>query len=231
MPVEVQSGQIKKEISGNWLTNGHLPACILKLMSPTDDEWKNDYSRPGNISILSQLLQPTEGREKSLLECEFPDYPSSIVLAPELAFGSPDFDAIDALIKQYEQNLIFICGFGFTTGNTLNTLGAKPDVEGIWNTSPNANKKYNGGWVWIKYGDTVQCYILLKNYLEQNNEITVENITTGDHILRLEGDDIIIFPLICADLISTEPQSPSNRIAASLNSDSPANKKVLDTVS
>ncbi len=228
MPNEEQTGCITKEISGNWLTNGHLEACILKLRPPTDSEWKNDSSRAGNISIVSRLLQPTEEEERNLLEQEFPEKPA-LVLSPELAFGSPDFDALDALVRQYNQDLIFICGFGFANGDALTALVAKPGIEGIWNSPPNANKKYNGGWVWIKSGDTVQCYMFLKNYFEQGTEITVPNLAEGDSILRIEGNDLVVFPMICADLISKQDNSPSVRIVDSLHTESPSNKRVLIT--
>ncbi|GAA4102278.1 ABC-three component system protein [Zhongshania borealis] len=219
---------IQKEISGNWLTNGHLEACILKLSPPAETEWQNDNNRTENVSIITQLLKPLEGSDQSLLAQEFPDKPA-LVLTPELAFGSPDFESLDTIVKQYNQNLILICGFGVTSGGTLNTLAEKPGVEGAWNASPNPHKKYNGGWVWIKDGNSTQCYIFLKNYLEQNTEITGENIVTGDYILRLDGNDVIVFPLVCADLISKEDNNPSSRIVKSLNKNSSTNKRVLVT--
>lgn len=219
---------IRKEISGNWLTNGHLETSILKLNHPNEDEWKNDTSRPGNLDIVTKLLKPPEGMPRSLLAEEFPEKPA-LVLAPELAFGSPDFESLDALVKQYSQNLIFISGFGFTAGSDLTSLAMRENVEGIWHTPPNATKKYNGGWAWVKQGNTTKCYVFLKNYLEQDAEITVENVITGDYILRLDGNDIVVFPLICADLISKENNSPSNRIAESLANSSSSNTKVLVT--
>jgi hypothetical protein len=174
------------------------------------------------------LLQPIDGTQKSLLEKEFPDKPS-LVLAPELAFGTSDFGSVDALVRQYNQNLIFIGGFGFSGGSPLIALAEKPDIEGIWNNTPNPTKKYNGGWVWVKIGDSVKCYIFLKNYFEQNAEISLPHLTEGEYILRLECDDVVIFPLVCADLISKEDNSPSKRIVASLAEVSSANKKVLIT--
>lgn len=171
MPNEENIGYIIKEIGGDWLTNGHLETCILKLASPTENEWKNDTIRAGNLAIVTQLLKPLDKNQKSLLAQEFPDKPA-LVLAPELAFGSQDFESLDALVKRYSQNLIFICGFGFSVGSNLTSLATRTDeegtdVEGIWHTHPNANKKYNGGWVWIKQGNTTKCYIFLKNFPEQ----------------------------------------------------------------
>ncbi len=216
------------DIGGEWLTNGHLKACILKLYPPTQSEWENDGSRANNLSMATQLLVPPDESSQSLLVQEFPEK-SAVVIAPELAFGSPDFQSLDTLVKNYNQNLIFICGFGFSNGSDLATLARRTDVEGVWNIEPNASKRYNGGWVWVKNGSSTQCYIFLKNYLEQNTEITVENIATGDYILRLNGNDIVIFPLVCADLISKEDGSPSSRIEQSLNRNSNNNQRVLVT--
>lgn len=228
MPEANASNSKTKNIGGDWLTNGHLEVCILKLSCPKENEYQNDSSRTGNLSIVTQLLQPPEELQQSLLAQEFPNKPS-LVLAPELAFGSPDFESLDTLIKQYNQNLIFICGFGFSTGSNLINLAANGNVEGIWNTPPNANKKYNGGWVWVKNGDVTQCYIFLKNYFEQSAEITVPNLEEGESILRLEGNDLVVFPVVCADLISKENNSPSSRIVESLAEDSPSNKRFLVT--
>lgn len=217
---------IQKDIGGNWLVNGHLKVCLLKLAPPSQDQWQNDYSRAGNVSIITQLLKPLQGTEKCLLEQEFPETPS-LVLAPELAFGSPDFELLDTLVKQYSQNLIFICGFGFTSGDVLTAHAQKSDAEGVWNTTPNPTKKYNGGWVWVKNGSSTHCYIFLKNYFEQSAEITLPNLTEGDCILRLEGSDLVIFPLVCADLICKETDSPCKRIAESLATNN--SKKVVIT--
>lgn len=225
---QTQSGCITKIMGGNWLTNSHLAACILKLAQPTENEWMNDISRAGNLAIVRELLSRPKGLQQSLLAQEFPDKPA-LVLASELAFGSEDFELLDVIVKQYNQNLIFICGFGFTVGSKLTNLTAHTDVEGIWHTSPNENKKYNGGWVWIKQGNITKSYMFLKNFPEQGKETSIPNWSGGDRILRLESNDLVIFPVVCADLISKENNSPSVRIADSLIADSSSNKRILVT--
>ena len=218
---------IHKDIGGNWLVSGHLEACILKTRHPTEEEYSNDKSRLENIAIITRLLD-SSCIDGGILKNEVGER-SAIVLAPELAFGSPDFDALDALIKQYEKNIIFICGFGFSAGSDLIDISNKPDVEGIWNAVPQNEKKYNGGWVWIKNENSVQCYIFIKNYFEQTGEITVPNLKEGDSILRLEGDDIVIFPLVCADLICNENGSPRTKLINSIADVGIANKRLLVT--
>lgn len=218
---------IHKNIGGNWLVNGHIEACILKTKPPTEDEYSNDKSRLENIAIIKRLLD-SNCVDGGILKKEVAERPA-IVLAPELAFGSPDFDTLNTLIKEYEQNIIFICGFGFSAGSDLIEISNKPDVEGVWGTAPQNEKKYNGGWAWIKNNNTVQCYIFLKNYFEQTEEITVPNLKEGDCILRLEGDDIVIFPLVCADLICNENSSPRTKLINSITGAGIANKKLLVT--
>ena len=230
MTVNAQSmdGCITRTINGTWLTNGHLEVCFLKLIAPIENHWTNDESRSENVDIVKSLLYSSATSVKSLLETERPNKPV-LMLAPELAFGSPDYEPLNELIAKYPQNLIFIGGFGFTKGSVLTELALKNDIEGVWTNPLNDAKKYNGGWIWIKESSNIQCYIFLKNYLEQNDEITTPNLEVGDSILRLEGSDLVIFPLICADLISVEDDSPRKRIAKSLSLNSSSNKRTLFT--
>lgn len=218
---------IHKNIGGRWLVSGHIEACILKTRCPTEDEYSNDKTRLENIAIIKRLLD-SGCIDGGILKNEIAGKPA-IVLAPELAFGSPDFDTLDSLIKNYEKNIIFICGFGFSAGSALIDMSNKPGVEGIWGSSPQNEKKYNGGWVWIKNENFVQCYIFIKNYFEQTGEITVPNLKEGDCILRLEGNDIVIFPLVCADLICNEDRSPRTKLISSIADAGVANKKLLVT--
>ena len=143
-----------KTFCGSWLVNDHIEACILKLQPPTEDEYSNDNTRSTNIGIV-KLLLGSDCADGGKRKCEVSTSPS-IVLAPELAFGSPDFNTLDSLIKKYEHNLIFICGFGFSDGATLIEISNKPGVEGIWKDVPQRGRKYNGGWVWVKNGNNVQ---------------------------------------------------------------------------
>ncbi|MEJ2419070.1 MAG: hypothetical protein P8Y45_19510, partial [Exilibacterium sp.] len=201
---------IYKKIGGNWLVNGHIEACILKTQCPTEDEYFNDKSRLENIAIIKRLLD-SGCIDGGILKNEVAERPA-IVLAPELSFGSPDFDTMDILIKKYERNIIFICGFGFSSGSALIDISKKPR-----------------GWIWVKNENSVQCYIFIKNYFEQTGEITVPNLKEGDCILRLEGDDIVIFPLVCADLICNENNSPRTKLINSIAGEGIANKKLLVT--
>lgn len=218
---------IQINIGGSWLRGGSLEACILKLKGPEECEYSDDKSRLCNLAIVKQLLD-SEHADGGLLKNEASGRPS-IVLAPELAFGSPDFNTLDALIKKYEHNLIFVCGFGFSTGSALIEISNKIGVEGIWDIAPHSRKKYNGGWVWVKNDNIVKSYIFLKNYFEQTGEITIPNLTAGESILRLEGDDIVIFPLVCADLISNEESSPREKIIKSIEGTGISHKKLLVT--
>ncbi|MFT6319090.1 MAG: hypothetical protein ACJAT4_000005 [Granulosicoccus sp.] len=216
---------IKKEIDGNWLTKGRLEICILKLNTPTKNQYDNDESRPDNLSIITNLLQKIPD-DKSFLEKE--GGKPTLILAPELSFGSQDYKSLNDLVVQCAQNLILIAGFGFVKGDVLNSLSKNPNVEGIWNNAPeSADKKYNGGWAWVKEGKNIKCYIFLKNFFSQSGETSISDLVEGDCILQLEADDVIIFPLICAELFASEDGSPRERIKESLGKS--GNKKVLIT--
>ena len=80
-----------------------------------------------------------------------------------------------------------------------------------------------------RMANNVQSYIFLKNYFEQTGEITVPNLKEGTCILRLEADDIVIFPLVCADLICNEISSPRQKIINSIENAGISNKKLLVT--
>ncbi|PCJ28176.1 MAG: hypothetical protein COA96_01315 [SAR86 cluster bacterium] len=223
---QIQPDCITKTIAGNWLTNGHLEICILKLIAPSENQWQNDESRVENIAIVASLLQASSADTSSLLEDEAPSKPM-LILAPELAFGSQDYEQLNSLIHGCTQNVIFICGFGFSTGEDIISIENNDNVEGVWDRAPNANKKFNGGWVWVKEADNTQCFIILKNFPEQAHELSIPNLGLGEVILRLESSDLVIFPTICSDLISAEVSSPRKRIASSL--DGACNKKILIT--
>jgi hypothetical protein len=46
---ETQAGWITKQIGGDWLRNGHLEVCLLKLAAPEGSQWENDESRSENL--------------------------------------------------------------------------------------------------------------------------------------------------------------------------------------
>ena len=218
------------DIDENWLTNGQLDVCFLKLQTPPLPTMIGNESRPINLEILRKTLTQQEGGARSLLEQEV-NTNSAILLAPELAFGSVDFDAIDELVGQASNCLILVAGFGFSDGQLLIDQDSLAHVTGIWSAPPIANKNYNGAWVWVKSSESIHCYICLKNYPEQQREIAVPNLVFGNEILRLEFNDLVVFPLVCADLISTQENSPAKRIVESLKDVSNADKKTLITAS
>ena len=89
---------IQKNIGGTWLVSGHTEVCILKLQRPTEYEYSNDKSRLENIAIVERLLN-SDCTDGGILKEEVSERPS-IVLTPELSFGSPDFNTLDAWIKK-----------------------------------------------------------------------------------------------------------------------------------
>jgi hypothetical protein len=78
--------------------------------------------------------------------------------------------------------------------------------------------RYNAGWCWIHDapGNT-RCIIFVKNFIDQAVEIAeVPGLVTLESILRIESDDLVLYPLICSDLISAQLNSPRARIERTL---------------
>jgi hypothetical protein len=142
-----------------------------------------------------------------------------LLVFPEYAFSSREFAALHALISQYDHGLIAIAGFGAVEGTELRELlrhcvATWPGREAAIDTQ----NRYNAGWCWIHHaaGDTT-CYLFLKNFFEQQFEITVHGLTPGTHILQIDNQDLQLFPVICSDLISEQANSARVRIARTLD--------------
>lgn len=221
---------IIKDISGSWLTNGSLETCLLKLQPPSEQEWTDDTTRPQNIIMLRNLLCSEIGStEPSLLQKHFSNHPV-LILAPELAFGSEDYAALLTIISAHPHKLIFIGGFGFTSGSALNRLVVEAKIIPVWQNNLNEDAKFNCGWVWVNDGSGgTTCYVFLKNFPEQTNEIAIPHLAQGENILRLQTDDAVIFPLICADIISDLTNSPRKAIVQSLTENNSGQRKILVT--
>src|SRR5687767_14482783 len=105
------------------LRQERLGLCILQVAEPDADDIANDFARPPVARALRQLLArgARDGRE---IDALLPPttYPA-LVLAPELALGSPDWDDVDAAVRSSERPLVLIAGFGFTVGSRITDWG------------------------------------------------------------------------------------------------------------
>lgn len=217
---------------GKWRTGGELPVCLAKPPLPGDEEElgrvaKGDLTRPFALALAEQLL----GKDGKLQQWLQQPAKPRLLIFPELAFGSCDFAALDDLVRRHEAPLLMLAGFGFCSGANLRLLLSREGVSAAWpGGGVNVEGSYNGGWCWVhRPGKATECHVFLKNFRDPNVERSlVPNPVDGDHILRLDLDDLVLFPLICADLLCDVEGSPHARLVASLKDQSPpASSRVL----
>ncbi|BBK44290.1 hypothetical protein STVA_43100 [Allostella vacuolata] len=143
-----------------------------------------------------------------------------LIVAPEYAFGSPDWEAIDALVRSATRRLVLLTGFGATSAQAVLDWQATQDTVGTerhlsWRQEVNPVSqvmRVNGGWCWIHepMGST-HCLVYLKNVLQQAVEaVQLPDLQSGEIILHLRFGDVDLFPLICADLIQPAAQYPGS---------------------
>lgn len=212
------------------LKNGcRLPLCLVQPAPPTKEAIADDQSRKGPVETIRNLLAASVGKPATLRDLSGP---VPFVLLPELTFGSEDWQEIDALIRGWSGNLVLIAGFGTTRGQwlldwagergeTTRTLAINDENEIV------GPETYNGGWCWIhRASSQTTCVAFLKNFLTGADRDIVTGMGATSLVIRFS--DLLLFPTICADLISDEAAPPRNRIIAAVNAPS-AGEKVLVT--
>lgn len=220
-------------VAGNWLAgNGRLPVCIGKPPVRVN-EIPQDRIAPGISAYAQTILLRNQGGA-SLLQTWFGGG-SGLLLFPEYAFSSQDFRVIDASVRQHPTRLMVLAGFGAVLGSDLAALLQNGCSAG-WPNGAEALSplgRYNAGWCWIHEspGHT-RCTVFVKNYVDQAVEIAeIPNLLTLGTILRIETDDLVLYPLICSDLISQEPNAPRARIAQSLPVPANGKRSAICTIS
>jgi hypothetical protein len=226
------------EVNSALLSGGHLNLCLLQL-PPSLGAIDGDASRPAAINALRDLLSGGPTHPNPALLQLMPGGGPVLIVAPEYAFGSPDWVAVDALVRGANRPIVLLAGFGATpaqvlldwqsaeeTGGTQRHLSWRQDVNPV---SP--MMRVNGGWCWIHDpADSTHCLVYLKNVLQQAVEaVQLADLQTGEVILHLRYGDVDLFPLICADLIqpaAQHPGSPQARIQTIL-AGSPAARPAL----
>ncbi|MEW6380811.1 MAG: ABC-three component system protein [bacterium] len=231
LPKTFESSGVKiVHLSSGWRPNGDLQVCVVKPPMANLDIMDRDLTRPNSVALAQSIIL-TEGSPSTVRRC-FNNLPG-LVIFPELAFGSEDFDALDSIIQKHPTPLIILAGFGFCNGTSLKALLDIPHVEAGWDVNeqpPDPDGRYNGGWCWVhERPGATKCYLFLKNFPDPSNEVPfVDNITYGRTILRVEANDLVLFPVICSDLICSQKGSPRDRIQKSLEEEEPtARARVL----
>ncbi len=217
-------GHTRVEVDAALLSAGQLNLCLLQLPS-SQDAVADDASRPGAIAALRDLLAGKPEQGQPALPQMVSGAAPVLIVAPEYAFGSSDYTAIDELVRNAARPLVLLAGFGATLAQAVLDWAAEAEAESTqrhlsWNQETNpisAAMRVNGGWCWIhEPGADTHCIVYLKNVLQQAFEaVQLPDLQTGEIILHLSCGDLDLFPLICADLIQPAAQhngSPQARI-------------------
>ncbi|WP_069335784.1 ABC-three component system protein [Sphingobium yanoikuyae] len=218
------NGHTRVEVDATLLSAGQLNLCLLQMPS-SHEAVATDASRPSAVAALRDLLAGGAAHAQPALPQLVPGAAPVLIVAPEYAFGSPDWSAINAMVRGAARPIILLAGFGATWAQAVLDWSAATEDGSTkrhlsWNQDANPVSpamRVNGGWCWIHEpeGDT-HCIVYLKNVLQQAVEaVQLPDLQTGEIILHLSCGDIDLFPLICADLIQPAAQhagSPQARI-------------------
>ncbi len=234
-PQDPLAGIFDIPIPGNWvLPDNQVWLALAKPPLEGQQPILDDASRPKALAVAQRLFaRNPEGQ-----------YPISVgaagktavVLFPEFAFGSADFAALDALIRQQTEPVITVAGFGAVRGDGLRAQIQTGHVQCGWaNGLPaiETAKRYNAAWCWIhdprrNGAEAHRCFVILKNWPDQREErINIPDIAQGTATARLVADDCIIFPVICADVLCVAADGPHERIAASIRASAAVSQKVV----
>ena len=159
-------------------------------------------SRPPVVQTLQGLL----GADSRLAQIVTGNRPA-ILLLPELALGLDDWATVDALVYAWPRPLILIAGFGFSRGDRITAwLGENgPTVRyaGWANGEGPADERfYNAGWCWVHHPGATACVTFLKATAEQHDEVHIFGLDHGGAHIAIRVDDLLIFPVICSDLLN-----------------------------
>lgn len=228
------------EIGFSLLSGGQLPVCMVQLLPVSAEAIEQDSSRTHALGLLRELLlRESEADPTPALDEMIPERPASLIVLPEYALGSSDWNAVDEMVRSSARPLVLIAGFGKTNGNWLKAWAADdPDNRFLaWqeDEKPIAkNNRYNGGWCWLhEPNKSTTCILFLKNFLEQGREAADPTMRAGLSITCCRFEDLVLFPLICADLLESARRgshTPRQRIGETLSNDA-TNKPILVTAS
>jgi hypothetical protein len=199
---------------------------ILALIQPgplpRHEDLLEDRGRPHVVAMVSDVLASLDAD---------PGGTPTIVVVPELALGSGDFAALNEAVRRLRRPAVVLSGFGFTRGAELASALRRGDCLWRGTAEPDeidVDARYNGGWCWIHGPQrTTACHLFLKNFLDKRMELSAPDLTTARWLLRIDTADLVIFPLICADLLSRGSDSSEARLRRSLTDVSADSKRVL----
>jgi hypothetical protein len=200
----------RASISKAILALGKVQLCLVQLDKPASDVIAGDQSRANAVAVIRDLLLCTDAQPVPALREMNPGNVMAVMLLPELALGSSDWDAVDVLVRATDRPLVLIAGFGFSPGKTvLDWKAVQPDEGTVrhvgWEDGddPSSVMLVNGAWCWVHFpGEQTHCVVITKNTQEQSIEaVEFAHVQQGKTILHLRFDDVDLFPLICSDML------------------------------
>ncbi|MBR1325703.1 ABC-three component system protein [Bradyrhizobium ottawaense] len=221
------------------LSEGKLQVCLMQI-SPVMARIAQDESRPDAVAAVRHLLIGGGEHAVPALSEMAPGAAPVLIVAPEFAFGSGDWSAVDEAIRQSNRPIVLIAGFGATPGQKILEWGAQNGAAGptsrhfAWDQQAQpigSARPVNGGWCWYHHPtDGTHCFTYLKSIAEQNVEaVDLAELQYGRTATHVRFNDLDLFPLICADMlqpIAEHPDSSQARIREVLdainNPDRPA---------
>lgn len=203
------------------LTGGKLQVCLMQI-GPALAAIAGDQSRPSAVLAVQHLLAGGGGHSAPALSEMVPGAGAVLVVTPEFAFGSGDWAAVDAAVRQSPRPLVVLAGFGATPGQALLDWQAVVAEGGAtvrhfaWNQAAqggiSAVRRVNGGWCWVHDpAEGTHCVAFLKTVAEQNVEaVQLPDLQFGNTVTHLRFNDVDLFPLVCADMLQPMAQHPDS---------------------
>lgn len=196
---------------------GRLNLCLIQTAPLDITIIENDQTRHTSISAVRDLLAADGVRHMApALRELIPGNEPAVIVAPEYAFGSGDWNTLDDLVRQSPQPVVFIAGFGATAGKSALDWIASADAHGTrrdlsWDQAAHpiaSGRLVNGAWCWLHgFNFETRCIVFLKNHFEQTTEVVnLPTLQPGRMLLHLQFTDADLFPMICADLVQPVAQ-------------------------
>lgn len=237
------------DIGFGLLERREVQLCLVQANPVEIGVIERDGPRPSVVAALTQLFARLPPGNGTGLDHLLPGRLPTLVVAPEYALGSQDWEAVDAAVRSCPRTLILVAGFGIASGGGIEAwLDGGDGRHAAWDREAvgplGSDNRYGAGWCWVhRPGEGTACIVFLKTFLEQAHERQMVRMRRGMSVLRLRLADLDLFPLICAEVVQAEaPGAPTTReriraaleadvrdahpvlVTASLLQDAPANK-------
>ena len=174
---------------------GETRVVLVQAPPPALSRDELDPPRPAVAGVLRALAGLADHTSPAL------------VVAPELSIGT-NVAEVDRALVGLPGTVVVVAGLGFCAPAVV-----APWFEATWAPDERANV----GLVWVWDRGVLWHELFVKNHFEQHVEkALLPAAHKGDWTLRLDFDDVSVFPLICADLLADGPGSPRWRINAHL---------------